>query len=355
MIQRRQFLGALTGCFAAGLAAGPVANRLLGNNKTDDLRWRCNVIQTVAHNRSLKKPVVTGVCLQPQGDLLAIVGDDHHVSLYDTVKQSYVEHLEAHTDWVRSTKFTQDGKTLITAGNDRTIYLWDTASIDVPRMSREHEAAVIEVAISDDDQLFATVGFEETLRVYDVRTGQVQREFRCPCKDNHAVAFSPGNKLIAAGGRSGTLSVWDLASGKSVVKIKNHRKRIRSIRFTPDSKVISAGDDQIVCITDTQVPDRFVAMPRHASKLYATELLDAGMFATAGSDNKIHVWQLSDLSEVGTLSGHTGTVSALDFANHRLVSGSYDTQVRIWHTQSTTSILEHRSTQATEGWNQRLN
>lgn len=356
MIPRRQFLGAVTaGCFACGATIGPLLKHALAQptSETTDLNWRCDVIQTVAHDRAQRNPVVTGVCLQPQGSLLAIVGDDHHVNLYDTQQRTYVDHIDVHNDWIRATQFTSDGKRLVTAGNDRMLCVWDSTDWTAPLFTRKHEAAIIEVAISHDNQKFATVGFEKTTRVYDVARGMEVAKFECPCDDNHAVAFSPADDMIATGGRSGVLTIWNLATGLEVTRVKAHRQRIRSIAFTPDGKIISASDDQRVCITNLANPQTPITLPRLASKLYSTELLADGLFATGGSNNKIQIWQLSTQKELGTLSGHTGTVSCLDYADRKLASGSFDTQVRLWSTESQTSILVDRQTKTTDGWNSR--
>jgi WD40 repeat protein len=52
--------------------------------------------------------------------------------------------------------------------------------------------------------------------------------------------------------------------------------------------------------------------------------------AAGGSDNLIRLWDLSTGQEVGQLAGHQGSVMSLDSNGQILVSGSYDTVVRIW-------------------------
>ena len=54
------------------------------------------------------------------------------------------------------------------------------------------------------------------------------------------------------------------------------------------------------------------------------------MVATAGSDNLIHLWDLTARRDLGQLPGHTGSVSALAYRDGVLVSGGFDTFVRIW-------------------------
>jgi len=94
--------------------------------------------------------------------------------------------------------------------------------------------------------------------------------------------------------------------------------------------LISTGDDQSVRVNKLSNPALSMVLPRHASKLFAVQTLAPSVIATSGSDNKIHIWNTLRGSEIGSLEKHTGTVSCLDMAQDVLVSGSFDTTVRIW-------------------------
>ena len=153
----------------------------------------------------------------------------------------------------------------------------------------------------------------------------------------HAVAFSLDGQKIAAGGRNGKIRIWDAASGKTTTEFQAHRQRIRSIEFVSNQEVVSAGDDQQIFITNINRPEQAKPLPRIGAKHYCVKSLPNGMLATGGSDNKIRIWQLSNLSQIGTLEGHTGTVTGLDAQNGQLVSGSYDTQVRVWNDETVTT------------------
>ena len=317
MIHRRTFLGVATGaalCFATKTPASATQIR--------PLSWTSKVIHTVRHGKVKRKPVVTGVSLQPQGSLLAIVGDDHYVSLYDTQTQRYAMHLKEHTDWVRSARFSPDSQMLFTCGNDHQLIGWKTDDLKSPAFNVRRKDAIIEMAISSDSKKVATVGFNRDLMIYDAATGAESGTLRCACNDNHAVAFSPDNKLIAAGGRCGTIRVWETDSLSMAHEIKAHRRRIRSLEFTDDGDLVSAGDDQIVRINKLDNELQSSSLPRHASKLFAQKIMSPSVIATGGSDNKIHIWNLNTGFEIGMLDKHTGTVSSLDMAQGILVSGS---------------------------------
>ena len=54
--------------------------------------------------------------------------------------------------------------------------------------------------------------------------------------------------------------------------------------------------------------------------------------ASAGSSNVIHLWDVLTKQERRQLVGHTGSVTTLAFDGRAgtLISGSYDTTVRLW-------------------------
>ena len=329
MIQRRQFIGSL----AALCTVSTGSTNLFAAPAERSLNWQCDVIQTKPHNYGRRAPVVTGVSLQPNGSQVAIVGDDHFVSIFDTAQDKFIAHLGDHTDWVRTTRFSPNGKILASAGNDRKLKIWSATNFDTKAKVFSHRNAIIDLVFNSTSDQLATVGFDSELRIYDLNENRVARRLRCECPDNHAVTFSDDNTLVASGGRSGVIRVWHVESGDKVSQFRPHRQRIRSIQFTPENNIVSCGDDQMVQITDLNSTNSPKSLPRHSSKLFSISLLKNDLIATAGSDNMIHIWRMNDAKEVGTLKGHTGTVSSLDFSNNQIASGSYDTQVRIWKFQ----------------------
>ena len=331
MIERRSFIGSV----AAMCAAGPLSilrpGSLFARTPLGErLNWDCNVIDTVSHRSDERKPVVTGVDVDPAGKLMAVVGDDHYVGIYDFNEKEFVHHLDKHTDWVRSARFSPDGKVLATAGNDRKLILWNTRNFSSTLLTEQNKEAIINLAFSVDGSKVATVGFEKWLRIFDIDSGDQIKELKCSCPDNHAVAFSPDGTSIAAAGRSGVTRVWNVESGEQSAQFKVHRKRVRSLEYAGDGTLVSGSDDQTIAITDPANSAASRSLPRLASKLYAVKLIDDDVIATGGSDNRIHLWKLKDGRQIGSLQGHTGTVTSLSLDGEKLVSGSYDTQVRIW-------------------------
>lgn len=326
MIERREFI---TACIAAGVG-GKFAWGTSVRGGLGDLDWPCEAIQTPPASLKRRAPVVTGVCLAPNERLIAVVGDDHLVGIYDLGSKKFRASLQAHRDWVRTVSFSPDMSTLATAGNDRMLFCWNPANWEQPLLLAQQPTAIFSLAFSPSGESLATAGFSSTLFIYDMVNRQERRRLECPCEDMRAVAFSRNGELVAAGGRCGTIRVWDSNTGKVATEYKVHQQRIRSLQFNSQGQILSCGDDQVVALTDPFQAASSQKLPRQAARLFAVTLLDDHTCATSGSDNRIAIWNLETREITGTLKGHTGTVSCLSVGDQLLVSGSYDTQIRIW-------------------------
>ncbi|MBX3416327.1 MAG: WD40 repeat domain-containing protein [Pirellulaceae bacterium] len=345
---RRQFLGTVGVFTAAGLVHRPLIA-----NTTAVGDWKSEVIQTVGQAPNFRPPVVADVALNPAESLLAIVGDDHFISVYDLASKTFAHTLRGHSDWVRVAKFSPDGKVLLTAGNDRKCLLWKTTEWDAPYQMPLHTAAIIDADICPQSRTIAIVGFEQSLHLYDLGNRELQHKLTCSTNDVQCVRFSHDGSRVAAAGRDGNVRVWDVATRSKIVDLAIHRQRILDINFLPDGRILSASQDQFVKISDPDTGRVVVEFPRFAAKLYCVATLDEAHIVTGGSDNEVSIWNIATREKSATLKGHTGTVSCLVKGASILVSGSFDTQVRVWRRELNTSSLDVGNPD-NNGWNSRF-
>ncbi len=330
MIRRRQFLGSMGGIFLAAGYRLPSVARAVCEPMPDRLNWTSDVIAMQAHDSHHRAPVVTDVSLRPGGKQMAVVGDDHFICIYDFSKREFIHNLAKHSDWIRCARYSPDGNMLVTAGNDRQLVFWNAQDYSQSPSLRRQENAILGIDVSPDSTKVATVGFDNRIRIYDMVSKNLSREIVGGGNDNHAVGFSSDGGWIAVGGRAGAIQVWDVQTGQSVAQYRVHRRRIRSLQFRADGKILSCGEDQVIAIVDPLNTEQAALFPRQSAKIFDVAMLDADLLATAGTDNHVNLWRLSDKEHVGFLKGHTGTVSCLDSDRTKIVSGGFDTQVRVW-------------------------
>ena len=303
--------------------------------ENNTLRWNVSVISLQRSNDKNDAPVVSAISMHPLEPRCALAGDDHLVRIYNNDSKRVESTLNGHVDWVRCVKYSVDGEKLFSAGNDRKILAW-TRGIDNQYSHTtfaEESRATTRIAVSADGKYLATVGFSKELNIYEIATGNRILQLECPCADMREVAFSPTEKIVAAGGRNGTIRLWHVDSGNPIRDYQPHKLRIRGLAFSKDGQeIVSCGEDRIIAVTRVNKvisPTRTTELQSY--KLMSLTVIDQDRFAVGGTNNLVSIWNIADLTRAGRLAGHTGTVAALDASDGQLVSGGYDTAIRVWN------------------------
>ena len=276
-----------------------------------------------------ESPVITALALQPRGNLLASAGDDHIVRLWDIESGLLQQTLTGHRDWVTSLAFCEDGSKLITGSRDRQVLAWSASQGTRPKQLGIHDYPISSIVVHEPTNLVAIVGFRADLRLYDSKSHSLLNTLSCPCDDTRAVAFSPSGTLLAAAGRNGKIRIWNLVSDEQV-EADGHVRRVTSLAFASEETILSAGEDLKIHVWDATNGGKRHSLTHTPGKVLAITMLDGNRFAAATSKNEIPLFQLQDAQPYALLQGHTGSVAALVARNERLVSGSFDTTVRVW-------------------------
>jgi WD40 repeat protein len=280
-----------------------------------------------------RPPVITAVAVPSGGGLVATAGDDHVVRLWSTSTGKVVHVLETHGDWVRSLAFSPDGQMLASAGDDKQIVFWDVNSGKEKLRMPIHQRAVYSVAFSPDGLQLAAAGFENVVRLYDTSSGQLVRQLEGPCVDLRSVVYSPNGTQLAAAGRNGQIRVWTMPSAIVALNINGGRSRIRTLAYLPQGEsLVSAGESRTISIWDAHSGELRGELKPQSGKVLAMAVCGENFIATGGSDNLVRVWNWRTQQEANRLQGHTGSVATLAFdsASSTVISGSFDTTVRVW-------------------------
>ena len=278
--------------------------------------------------------VVTGVTITPDGHTIAAATDDHHVSLWDAATGELKTEMEGHADWVHSVVLSHDGATLASGGGDHALCLWNVSQQQPVFQVPACKNSISAVCMHPNSQQLAVVGFSNGLQIVNTSTGQASQELDGPCVDIRTVAFSPKGDLMAAAGRNGKIRIWNVIDGKNQRDISTDGRRIRALAFSPDgSRIAVAGNSPNINIFDVTTGESVMTLATRPAKVYSLVFLDSQHLATGGTDNRITIWDLDSKLADSQLVGHSGTVAAIacDSTGKCLVSGSYDTTVRVWN------------------------
>ena len=225
-------------------------------------------------------PYISSLAFRPDGKVLASVGKDATVSLWDVNTRQHIRTLEIDLYNEGNIVFSPDGKMLACGGGrgDRinNVYLWDADTGKSLRTFSGHTNVVTDVAFSPDGKVLASTAEDFTVRLWDVNTGQQIRtlteQIRTPPEQiiipegglNNglvrrclSIAFSPdGNMLVSGGGFRNTVDLWDVNTGQQrlLINARYFETMLNGfdMAFSPDGNTIAATGYFSIHLWDTE-------------------------------------------------------------------------------------------------------
>ncbi|KAL8863495.1 MAG: hypothetical protein Q9178_000176 [Gyalolechia marmorata] len=192
-----------------------------------------------------------------------------------------------------------DDDIMITGSSDRTCIVWDIKADWKPiRRVRYHNAGVLDICF--DKKHVVSCSKDTSVCLWDRQTGEQIHRLGGHRGPVNAVQLR-GNLAVSASG-DGVAKLWNLVSGSCVKEFPSKNRGMACVEFSPDSLTIFAG----------------------------------------GNDQVIYQFDASTGEMHREFKGHSGLVRSLhlDSANGRVVSGSYDTSVRVYDIRTGNSIVD---------------
>ncbi|WP_167477258.1 NACHT and WD repeat domain-containing protein [Nocardia arthritidis] len=289
---------------------------------------------------------ISGLSFTHGGQLLSAADIDGNIELWNTQRRDRVTpvgwEIHGNAGSTRLIHFVGDIQG-ITAGSDGRIRLWSPPMIFVPILL---DGSLATVGFDRDNRILATGMRDGQVTIWDVSAPQlshVSSAFSAgpPSEAGVRVALRPDGRLLATT-TGPDVRLWDLAdpAGPTPLGSLPGAGIGAPIAFAPDgSRLVTGMGDRALQIWDVSVP----SSPHALGPPLTAPARDIGVAAfdpknsvvvAAGSDARIHLWDLSDgnrPSEV-SLDAHGSTVRALTFApdGRQLFSADTAGVIRSW-------------------------
>ena len=305
-------------------------------------------IETYPSNTEARQnvPVIGCIDLDPSGQFLAFGGDDYRVRVLCIPTRQRLDLPRRFDSWIRGVTFCPDKRKLAAIAQNGSVQVWSVSAISpqtgLPTLRELFSFRVgplgiqrgaHSVAFSPDGSLLAVAGFDSTVVIVNATNGRLVRTLQAPSTGSRTVMFSPDGSRLAVAGLYDTVRIWNVTDGSIAFDMVTDNRRVNALAFNQDGSLLAVGGESpFVSVWNLANGRNVLTFPERPGKTFSLAFCGNNLLASGESDNAIRLWRLDRQEQVATLLGHTGTVGTLayDAATNRLVSGSFDTTIRIW-------------------------
>ena len=193
--------------------------------------------------------------------------------------------------------------------------------------------------ISPDNHILVAGYGRDGVLAWHVNTGVELFRFNSDASFSSMLVFSPNGKLLSLNGTHVRTRIWDITVQRELTPPNSEKHS--ALAFSPDSKTIALGRPQGITLwnvtpTSIQVRGKITDEFRGFSSVLIFS--PDGEILLDTKESEIILWETNGVN-LGTLSGHTETVTTLVFSHDgkTLASGSDDGTVLLWDWEEVTA------------------
>ncbi len=301
------------------------------------------------------------------GAPVVAVGGYNEVTLWDASSGSLLRRIGDLPQRIQALSCSADGKYLLVAGGTPGEYgeasLVDLHSGGKPTVICTATDVLLTAVYSQDATRIGVGGADGAVSVFDASTLKKMWTSSLHSDWVTSISFSADGNFVASASRDMTVKLHNAADGSLYTTYSGHCKQlgqykgqdpVYSVRFlSTGCDALSAGGGKWIQVWNAEkakedsgsaadMEERFAKQGHtrylpHNSPLpvFALAMSGNSLFAASG-DGAVREFDINGLKEVKTYTGHKDWVYSLDYnaGDHRLASGAFNGEVRIWNTDT---------------------
>ncbi|GAA0969615.1 NB-ARC domain-containing protein [Actinocorallia libanotica] len=308
------------------------------------------------------------VAVSADDALIAAVGEDEFVRLYDLESGDLLEEKAAHRDWIRAVGFS--GTLLVTGSGDRTVRVWEVSdrrltairAIGVPAKVRAvailpHQGTIVvadeEAAIrvfNDTGQLAEQLAPESVDWIRDIdlmadgrvvaacEDGGIRvwngEEFSLLSQGSNttwSTAFTEGTALL--GKADGTIEFRAATTAEHLGTLSSGEGRAWALSAAPGAAAAACGDGPVRLWSPYDRWQPSLLLNEEERRTWSVAINQAGTRVAASSPGGVvRVWDLPEGNLIWERQAHEGRIRSMEFdrSGGLLLTGGGEGNARLW-------------------------
>jgi platelet-activating factor acetylhydrolase IB subunit alpha len=277
--------------------------------------------------------VVVTVQVHPVFTVVVSGSEDGTIKVWDHESGDYVRTLKGHTNTINSLDFTPTGSHLASCSTDLSIKLWDFSTYTCIRTLRGH------------DHTISCIRFLPRV-ASNPSSGTKQQQ-----QQDELNAETAGCQHLISASRDKTVKLWHVETGFCDHTISDHHDWVRCIAVRPHDGGLfaSAGNDTVICIYDSSSKQKVAELRGHEhvveSIAFVTEQASNSTkketkhletvrdyLASGGRDRTVRLWKISTVECLAVFKQHENWVRSVLIhpSGNYVVSAGDDRSIRVY-------------------------
>ncbi len=226
---------------------------------------------------------------------------------------------------------------MFVCGSNNDLYAWNQNTLNLNNVLKSNCTNPLSI-VTLKNEMFAIGCASGQIEIWTSIPFKLNTTlFKLTCKFNnscyiYALAMLPNGNLVSSLSSSPnyTLQIWNMTNFNLITDWNAHDSNIMCLTISPnDGSIISGSQDNTIKIWN-QNDFTLIQVLKVFTSVFSVAILADGNLA-AGINNNLNFWNMKSFQLISNLVSHSDIISALKtIPDGTLVSGSFDSTVKIW-------------------------
>lgn len=205
---------------------------------------------------------------------LITASDDKSIKFWSVNRHEFITSIAEHTNWVRSARYSPDGRMIASCSDDKTIRLFDERTgSTIHVFGKEPKGFAQHIAFHPTGTCLGAGTSDNKVKIYDIRMQKLQQLYSSHEAPVTKVSFHASGNYIVSSSQDGSLRMFDLLEARPIYDLRGHNKPVNAVTFSPKGEYLaSGGDDNIVFVWKTNIDEKDRGLRPNSAKQYEEKI-----------------------------------------------------------------------------------